>query len=167
MMMRAVHGVPHPVGLATLCVIYRAVPSYWVIARANRACEWLVAWHRTVAVCPHVLQTMMTPHVGMSCRCLGNMWACIGNTRASLHVLCRQTFLYSHGPRRVMGRVPAQVPSCVKRCGPEPEDTWHHRSSPPRQGEIWDWGTCDSTRAFLGRETGSRAMGHAIALEPA
>jgi hypothetical protein len=48
MMMWAVHGVPHPIGLATLRVVCRAVLSSQVIAPANYTCEWLSMQHCTV-----------------------------------------------------------------------------------------------------------------------
>jgi hypothetical protein len=71
-MIRAARGAPHPVDLATLCAVCRAVPSSWVIVPSNRACEWLATWHCIAALhysdpsacldgyddtaCPHVFQ---------------------------------------------------------------------------------------------------------------
>jgi hypothetical protein len=44
-------------------------------------------------------------------------------------------------------------------------DTWQHRSSPHQLGEVWSWGTRDSTGAHLVKEVRSGAEGHVAVLE--
>jgi hypothetical protein len=72
MMVRAVHGAPRPIGLATLRVVCSVAPSCQVIVPSNRTYEWSVTRRHTVVwhccrlsarlachdnfVCPHVLQ---------------------------------------------------------------------------------------------------------------
>jgi hypothetical protein len=59
----------------------------------------------------------------------------------------------------------ASEPSLGERWGPEPQDTWWHRSSPQQGGEVQSRGTRVSTGALLSREAGSRAARHVSASE--
>jgi hypothetical protein len=54
----------------------------------------------------------------------------------------------------------------VGRQGPEPWDTWQHRSPPEQGGGVQYHGTRGSVRALSSREAGSRAMRHVVAPEP-
>jgi hypothetical protein len=66
----------------------------------------------------------------------------------------------------VMGHVAAPEPSRVGRQGPEPCDTWQHRSPPEQGGRVPSRGTRDSVGALPSREAGSGAVGHVAASEP-
>jgi hypothetical protein len=109
------------------------------VLSGHSLCERLSPRRCTVAWCysayPHGLQVMITPSAYMSCMCLGNAWACLGNTRASLHAVATKPSSIStaHGPWRAIGHVPA----------PEPTT---------EEGAIWSQRTCASAGTLLSSE---------------
>jgi hypothetical protein len=62
--------------------------------------------------------------------------------------------------------VAAPESSLVGRQGPEPWDTWQHRSPPEQGGGVRYHGTRGSVGALPSREAGSGAMRHVVAPEP-
>jgi hypothetical protein len=70
-----------------------------------------VAW--CYSTCLHGLQVRITSSARMSCRCLSNALACLGNTRASLHdVAAKPSFIsMTHSLWRAMGHVSAPEPT--------------------------------------------------------
>jgi hypothetical protein len=64
-----------------------------------------------------------------------------------------------------VGHMAAPELTSARRRGPEPRDTWQHRSSPQQGGEVQTRGTRGSTGAHLIKEARSGAEGHVAAPE--
>jgi hypothetical protein len=148
------------------CAVSNAVPFYRLIAPANRAHKRSAPRH--CSVCLHGLQVMMSPPAHMSCRCLGNTWACLQNTRALLHVIVAKSFFISmaHGPQRVMGHVSVPESTSETGRGPKPMDACQRQSSRRWRGWVQCQGMCDSAGALLNGEVGSIVSGHVAAPKP-
>jgi hypothetical protein len=63
----------------------------------------------------------------------------------------------------VEGHVAAPELTLPGRQGPEPRDTWQHRSSPQQGGEVRGRGTRVSTEAHLCREVWSKVIAYVVA----
>jgi hypothetical protein len=136
----------------------------------------MVAW--CCSACLHSLQAMITSSARMSCRCLSNAWACLGNMRASMHAIVAKPHFISmaHGLQSVMGhvsapepttkavwfraegRVSALDPSLAARRGPMLRHAWQCRPPPGWRGRVRSLWARGSTGALLGREEGSGAL---------
>jgi hypothetical protein len=93
--------------------------------------------------------------------------ACVPWERAYLKCTAGPTSTFftldACSPQRDVGHVATPEPSSAVRRGPEPQDTWQHRSPARQRGEVWGCKTHGSTGALLGREARSGAVGHAAA----
>jgi hypothetical protein len=98
-------------------------------------------------------------------------------------VLAASSFtLEARGPQRTVGHVAVLEPSRTRRpgreprdstgsllsreAGPEPWDTWQHRSSPRQEGEVQSCRACGGVGALLSTEVGSGAAGHVATSKP-
>jgi hypothetical protein len=119
---------------------------------------------------------MITLSARMSCRRLGNTWACLENRRASLQVIASKPPFISMA-RRVPwdacqhrspplrqvrsgaeGRVSAPDPSLAVRRGPVLRDTRQRRTPPGWRGVVWSLWARGSTGDLLGGGEGSEAL---------
>jgi hypothetical protein len=115
---------------------------------------WWYTIARCCSACLHSLHVMIMLSTHMSCRHLGHVRACLGNTRASLHAVATKPSSISaaHGPWRVIGHMSAPKPTtevgagryrrarvCVRSllssdACPMLRDTWQHRTPPVWRG---------------------------------
>jgi hypothetical protein len=104
---------------------------------------------RCSSACPHGLQVMITLSAHTSCSRIGNVQACLGNTRVSLYaVAAKPSFISTaHGSRRPMGHVPA------------PESTTEAGVVQSRRMHV-------SAESFLISKVGSGAEGRVAAPDP-
>jgi hypothetical protein len=134
--------------------------------RAGSCAGCTVAWY--CSACPHGLQVMITTSTRMSCRCFGNMRACLGNMQVLLHVIAAKPFFIStaHEPWRAMRHMSVPEPTSEAGCGSELRDTCQCQNPSRWRGGVRCRWTCGNTGALLDGEAGSRASGHMAAPEP-
>jgi hypothetical protein len=100
---------------------------------------------------------MMALMSGAMKTCARMLGTCVPSSTSRLARLF--FMLEARGPQGTVGHMTAQELTSAQMRGPEPEDTWQHRSPPQPGGEVQNHMTHGSIEAHLSREARSRARG--------